>query len=425
VTGARIGVWGTSDVDNYGDQLFAPIARAELLRRLPTADVRAYAPLGRLHPTPVDDDPASIPLGAWSEARVAELALELDCVVIGGGELLHLNDPLLAPVYGVDAAEMNRLAPSSFFVEGLGPAEPEVPVIWHGLGIPFDLDDAARVRIAAALADRPYVTVRDERSRHLLVDAGATHAIVVPDSVFLLPRLFSSGGLDRATNHLRSARAIPPAGRRYLALQGCDLLVPQAAAIAEVVDGWCDDHPDHDVVLVATGRARGDEQFADAVASHLRVIPRRMPPAAGIEEIAAVIAGADGFVGSSLHGNITAFTYGRPFVVLNLAPERKLEGFARLAGPDAETRLVHDVAGLSALLDPRLAIPPERRELDRLTTAVDLHFDRVATIAANAVDRRAATRGTRRGLASRSRRRIGRLLNPRLARRRKARAAAA
>jgi hypothetical protein len=43
----RIGVWGTFDVENFGDTLFPVLARAELGRRLPGAQVRAFAPFGR------------------------------------------------------------------------------------------------------------------------------------------------------------------------------------------------------------------------------------------------------------------------------------------------------------------------------------------------------------------------------------------
>src|SRR5918996_6036141 len=101
----RLALWGTFDVDNYGDHLVPRVAIHELRRRLPGSRVDVYAPYGRLHPTPLDDGPVE-PLGPWSASRAAQLAGAYDTVVIGGGEIIHLNDPLLAPVYGAPPEEL-------------------------------------------------------------------------------------------------------------------------------------------------------------------------------------------------------------------------------------------------------------------------------------------------------------------------------
>src|SRR5439155_5843111 len=42
----RIGLWGTFDLENFGDMVLARVTRAELLRRVPDATVRVFAPLG-------------------------------------------------------------------------------------------------------------------------------------------------------------------------------------------------------------------------------------------------------------------------------------------------------------------------------------------------------------------------------------------
>ena len=118
---ARIALWGTFDVDNYGDHLFPRVARHELERRLPGAVVTPFAPYGWLHPTGLDDGSAVSPLGPWSLERAGQLADAHHLVLVGDGELIHLHDPLLAAVYETTTDELCRLAPSRFFVEGLGP----------------------------------------------------------------------------------------------------------------------------------------------------------------------------------------------------------------------------------------------------------------------------------------------------------------
>src|SRR6267142_1628578 len=102
---ARVALWGTFDVDNYGDHLFPRLAAAHHL------------------------------------------------VVVGGGELIHLHDPLLAAVYGTSTDELHRMAPSRFFVEGLGPElEADCPVVWHAVGVPWAPDEEQAERLRGALA---------------------------------------------------------------------------------------------------------------------------------------------------------------------------------------------------------------------------------------------------------------------------------
>ncbi|HYH49002.1 MAG TPA: hypothetical protein VEG38_05585, partial [Acidimicrobiia bacterium] len=155
---ARVAIWGTFDVDNYGDHLFPRVAAHELSRRLPDVVVQPFSPFGWRHPTRLDDGRAAAPLGPWSAERAAELADGHDLVLVGGGELMHLNDPLLAPVYDTTPDELVRMAPSRWFVEGLGPQlEMRCPVVWHAVGVPWTPGEEEAARLRAALADRAYV----------------------------------------------------------------------------------------------------------------------------------------------------------------------------------------------------------------------------------------------------------------------------
>src|SRR5256885_6231261 len=237
---ARIALWGTFDVDNYGDHLFPRVAAHELGRRLPGAVVQAFSPYGWLHPTGLDGGRAASPLGPWSPERARRLAGAHHLVVVGGGELIHLNDPLLAAVYGTTADELGRMAPSRFFVEGLGPdLEAECPVVWHGVGVPrAPSEDGAR-RLRAALATRPYVTVRDRHSAQRLAEAGVERPVdVVPDSALLVDRVLPPEALRNRLERLRADGAYPgtllrpgDGGAAPPVVQGCGPLPPHLDAV--------------------------------------------------------------------------------------------------------------------------------------------------------------------------------------------------
>jgi polysaccharide pyruvyl transferase WcaK-like protein len=391
---ARVAILGTFDVDNYGDHLFPRVATHELARRLPDVVVEPFSPYGRLHPTRLDGGRAAAPLGPWSAERAAELAAGHDLVLVGGGELLHLNDPLLAPVYDTTPDELARMAPSRWFVEGLGPVlEARCPVVWHGVGVPWAPDDEGAARLRAALADRPYVTVRDRYSAERLAKAGVDRPVdVVPDSALLLDRIMPEELLRERLAALRAKGCYPPAGSPILTVQGCDLLVPHVMAVAGAVARWRAANPRGEVVIVETGRCRGDGLFAAALEEAVRPSAFwRLPDTVTVEDLAAVVAAGDLFVGSSLHGAITALVYCRPFVLLNLFGEAKLDGFADVTG--LGRYVVGSSDAVPGALDAAMAGgAADAALLAVLQSRVDAHFDRLADMA----HRQAAQRRRRR-----------------------------
>jgi hypothetical protein len=298
---------------------------------------------------------------------------------VRGGELIHLSDPVLAPVYGTTFDEMDRLAPSRFFVEGLGPeAERDCPVVWHGVGVPWAPVGDAAGRLRRALAGRPYVTVRDRHSARRLADAGVETPIeVVPDSALLIDRIMPGAALAARLDRLRDGGGYPGPGRPVLVVQGCELLVPHLnGGVAPAVAGW-----PGEVIVVETGRCRGDGVFAAALQ---RALPGhrlfRLPEGAELDDLAAAIAGGDLFLGSSLHGAITALTYGRPFVLLNLIDDAKLDGFGDVTGLDRW--VVHTAGEVPSAVRGAVAGPVPPGLVDSLQHRLDRHFDRIAEIAA-------------------------------------------
>jgi polysaccharide pyruvyl transferase WcaK-like protein len=374
-----VGIWGTFDVENYGDHLFVRVAELELARRLGRIELRAFSPYGWLHPTRLDGGRPAEALGVPSPARRAELAAELDCVLIGGGEIIHTQDQLLAPAYGVGPEDVARIEPSRWFMEGLGPElESTTPVVWHAVGVPFDPDPREAQRLRVALASRDYITVRDARSRERLVEAGVANEItVVPDTALLLTRVLQQDVLDRRLALLRRMGWYPH-DREPLVLQGNRDMVGDAPRIGAAITEILDRHRRLQPVLIETGVCHGDGDMAGALESALARPVFRLPQEAGVEDIAAAIVHSAAFVGSSLHGCITALAFGRPFVVLNLDARSKLDGFAELVNRDG--MVARDPREIARALEQALGLPANDAVLNDLQQKVDEHFDRVADV---------------------------------------------
>lgn len=209
---------------------------------------------------------------------------------------------------------------------------------------------------------------------------------VVPDPAFLLPRYVPESVIEKRLGFLRHLGWYPEEPDSAVVVQGHRGLIPFAGDVARELAELRAERPHLRVVLVETGPCHGDGEFADAVETLLPDV-HRLGAVAGIEDVAAAIAGSAAFVGSSLHGNIAAVAFSRPHVALDLQGQSKLRGFAGTIGdPDCRIETTRE---LRVALDRALREGP-RVDPEPLWKRIDEHFDVLAEIAS-------AASGTPRG----------------------------
>jgi hypothetical protein len=246
----RVGLFGAFE---GAEAVVAAVLRAELARRLPGLELYVYTPsggstaIGQTERVEWSDQA----LGASTSLRREELAATLDAVVISGSVAL-------------DAARGSALRS---LIDGLGPFEAEVPVVWFGVAPSGDL---AAVR--DALSRRSSVSVTDHGSGERLAELGVA-AQVVPHPALALPRVAAAAQTPAVVERLRAASALPPGD--YVALED--------NVTADVADG-------------------------------ARLPTVGSPPRWSALERAAAIAQAAVYVGASPTGAAIASAYGRPSV---------------------------------------------------------------------------------------------------------------
>lgn len=391
----RIGLWGLFDVDDYGAMVEALVTRHELLRRLPAADVRLFAPLGDQRPCRLDGGEEVEPLGAWGEHRLAELAGQLDCVVVGGPIVRNGTD--LVATYGEKAAGLVPTAPR-FFVEGLGAArEDACPLLWHAVGFDDPLDQEEAERLRGALSRRPYVTVRGELSKRCLDQAGLESPIAVaPDAAFLLPRLFAPDVLAKRLDYLR-LMGWYPREERAVVVHGDDGLLAWVPELASSLVHLLEGDERLSVVVAVLAAHGGEDEFATALAAALPPERTSRLPPAGSADVAAALASSAAFVGRSRPGCVTAIAYGRPTLLLGPAGmgdgmvDLPLEAGGLVMGPIVEA------ASLAGAVSRVFERGPDPQALVALQVRADTHLDRVAELAAAATSRRAHEGSSRSG----------------------------
>src|SRR3954447_2013295 len=183
----RVGLFGKFE---GADAVVVAVLRAELAARLPALELHVYTPSGTSTAIGQTErvrwtDQA---LGAPSALRREELAATLDAVVISGSVALD------AP----------HASPHRSLIEGLGPFESEVPVVWFGVAPSGDLGPARD-----ALARRASVSVCDHGSGGPPAELGVA-ARVVPHAAFALPRVAAAAQTPGVVERLRAASALPP-----------------------------------------------------------------------------------------------------------------------------------------------------------------------------------------------------------------------
>lgn len=387
---------GTFDLANYGDLLLPEITERELIERIPDVQIRRLAPYGWEHPVPIDGGTLAEPLGAPTVQRRLEIAQQSDAVMIGGGEIIHFHDELLAPHYDTTAADVCARAPSSWFVDGVGP-ELRRPTAWNAVGIPFDIPDAHVAITRDAVNRQTYIAVRDTTSCERLEKIGVDQQIhVVPDPGFIAPRVLPSDLLARRRRLHIALGWIPPSA--YIVVHGNGSMVDGAGRMSMALDAVLGARPDLSIVLLHTGIGHGDVEFTTAFrAAHPSPVWMPTAPLLPID-VASIIAGAHTFVGVSMHGAITAMAYGKRAVVFNAPRQSKLRGLIEHLGDRVGYAEAADELP-AALRWAITALGPDPR-LDVITREIDAHFDRLASMieAAHAArgDAGAGVDGTRR-----------------------------
>ena len=360
---------GTFDLENYGDLLYPILFRRIVEKRSEQLRIRHYSLVGGDAPQQAGFE--SYPIKSLFTAPSAAPS----SLVVGGGDLLRGDCDVIAAHYrqtygghfktarkSIGTASslgyvlrkgIPLLNHDSFFAErfkrsrmNYNSAAPflvdvtQLPigstVCYLSCGVPEDFKPNDRTRIAEVLDRAQFIYLRDEQSAEKLRRAGVSREIhVAPDLAVTLSEQF---------DHAEEARK----GRRILSKLGLDdsrsVLCFQSKAYygfreKEIIQQLNDYRrkTGSQVVLLPLGYCHNDHKFLRRLARQSGGV-LRYADLHSIFDMISVIAASDMFVGTSLHGNITAFSFGTPHLFGPL-PVDKTEGFLRVVGLPSELKL--------------------------------------------------------------------------------------
>ncbi len=289
----QIGIFGTFDVQNYGDLLFPLIAEAELSRRLGPVAVRPFSYSCK---TPPDWPYAVRPL-----VDLPAAAASLDGVILGGGHIIRFGKEI-APGYGTPEPAIHH--PTGYWLTpALIALQHGLPVVWNAPGVHGDIPAWAVPLMELAVSQSCYVAVRDEPSRQALARFTQDGEVaLVPDTALGLGRLLDAERPSSDFVRLREAVGLTDP---YVVIQA----MPGLQAFVHLMRDHPRLFPGYRLLALPIGPIHGDDDTAlGPDVPDLVRLPRWPSPLL----LAELIARAAGVVGVSLHLAFTALAFGVP-----------------------------------------------------------------------------------------------------------------
>jgi len=290
----QIGLFGTFDVENYGDLLFPLIAEAELTERLGSVQLHRFSYHRKTRP--------DWPYPVTSLTELPRMAHKLDGVLIGGGFLIRF-DKLVAPGYGPTTPAIHH--PTGYWLTpALIALQHGIPLIWNSPGMDCnDIPGWADPLMRLVFGNSRYIRVRDELSRAALARYIDKEPIsVVPDTAFGISRLLDDQRPSAECNRLREASGLSGPYIVVQATPGLDWFLSFVKKHSQRLRQFR-------FLALPIGPALGDDEaiLGDDVPGLVRL--RAWPHPLLLAEL---ISQAAGVVGRSYHLAITALTFGVP-----------------------------------------------------------------------------------------------------------------
>jgi Polysaccharide pyruvyl transferase len=358
---ALLAQFGTFDVENYGDLLYPIIFERMLRERSPATAIGRFSFMGSesLQDTRYSTEPIQSLLSSQQK--------QTHTLLIGGGDLLRTDWDVMASHYHsarIPAKDQDlRLAMRQLFIHWFQKRKPDTngfrtrfmnyaaagpfiinpddyavlkSVVYCSCGVPFQFGDTVRQGVADAFNKAGFIYVRDRQSRDTLVRAGVTREIhVAPDLIVALSDFFDPVAERQKGRRLLHAGGVDIA-RKILCVQSNPQPIEKSAELLKQLLAY-QKRTGCEVILVPLGPCHGDNQYLSQLAKEsgnkLKYIQFD-----SIFDIITVLAACDIFLGTSLHGNITAFSFGIPHLIgpIDVA---KCEGFLDIVGLPLDLKL--------------------------------------------------------------------------------------
>lgn len=364
----HIAQFGTFDVESMGDSLF-PAGLLFGLQKQLDCDIELFSM--NECATPYNHNGHVYSFQQFIERHTNRA---FDMVILGGGEFLHFE-----PITFMADGKEKLYAGGYLWQEPIRMAtEIGVPALINCVGVPHDMTQVQQKALRTSLEHVRYVSVRDAFSEKRLRCAGVDSAFCVADNLWYINEMHPKTELDTVRHEIekRTGRDLSAPyllvqygttrNSKTLAEQLKKIKAQTGLRICLMPVNYC--HEDRIGMELLAREGAGDFEMINNYFQPLEMI--------------AVISGASAFLGTSLHGNLTAASYGVPFIGIDMYTSfvSKMDGIFTMIG--CESYLIPHESAVKAAFDARQRDTAKTadvlKKIRDCQAQLDLHFQRVA-----------------------------------------------
>ena len=357
---------GAFDFENFGDLLFTDVLEKQLKRRIPIDEILYFAPKKCKMPN------RNIEINSVVELEEIVRSRKIDAIIVGGGDLIHLHMfKTYMPHISQEWVQYEVLY--MWVIPCIVAQKYQVPLLWNAPGVPLKFREEEKKIVSYLFDSVDYISVRDYESKNELEKALPSSVIhVVPDTVLSIRDFIPREKLTDLFNKLN----FPFSKKKYVFFQ-CKM--PKTDSnYEECIDALrkIKKETDWGILLQPIGYSVGDEdvlkEFERRAPGEFLYSPRHYDQ----YEILALIANAAIYIGTSLHGYITANSYGTKSVIVNICNYNKITGFNKLIGNKLSM-----VNTMDKIFEAYLGLEDTSETvIQQRINEISLHFDRLAEI---------------------------------------------
>lgn len=365
----HIAQFGTYDIESLGDTTF-PKALFYGLKKYLSVEIELFSMNECVDPYNQNGY-----VYAFDQFAQRNREEAFDAVILGGGEFLHFS-PMSVMISGKQTVYPNGY----IWKEPLECAQKwYIPAIINCVGVSYDLTKKQADQLLDYIETVKYWSVRDKYSQRRLESIGI-NADCIADNLWYLNQMYPKTQQDAVRQKLQEKFMVdlttPYIVVQYGTTKDVKGLIEQLKEIKNATG--------YRICLMAVNYCHEDRTgmhlLAQAGKSEFETLDMYLQP----PEMIAVISGARAFLGTSLHGNLTAASYDVPFVGIDMYPNfvSKMDGIFSMLG--CENYLVPQEAGLAAAYfarekDTMIALRISEK-IQEMQKRLDEHFAKIAEI---------------------------------------------
>lgn len=310
----KIAHFGAYDHDSYGDLLFPHIVE----HFLPDFDITHIAPTNLQTVWPDGKPIISI--------QDALQRTDWNGILIGGGDIIQ-SGGWYTSKWEKNCAMPFTALPSLWVGASFLAAKLNIPLAWNTPGVPFQFSDTFASTVELVLQAADYISVRDKKSHDNLSNYSHQTIEIIPDSALLINQLWPP---SRKESHLTICLSF-----NDIATRPDDI----RSAIKQARILWGEDLK---VIILPLMAWQYEQRTFENNVKALDIKAKILPRSTTFPEIASLISSSCGYIGNSLHGFISAVSYGVPAILVvpdTSQTPHKYEGFLKTLGLEVSNYL--------------------------------------------------------------------------------------